>query len=254
MPHNKLILTTLILVLMLPGTTMAANDAVWKGHPEVRFAMPYLGNALSKGGKGIIMDILRQVYEPEDLDIRHEAIPYTRAVKETRSGKFHLTLDIQANKGLLTAKTPIAPYDLSACYLRKTEWKNVESLAGQRVAYLYGFDLHTFLPVEFSKQIVYDLSSAFHLLDRGDVTYIIDDQWLLKDAMRESGFPSHLFEITEIKRFKVMPLFSDTPKGREYLALYERRMKELRQSGKLADIYQQAGFSKDEIARLFDQE
>jgi polar amino acid transport system substrate-binding protein len=239
---------------MLPSVTVAANNTEWPGRHEVRFAMPDLGKALSGDSKCIIMDILRAIYEPEYLDVKHVAIPYPRAIKETRSGEFHMTLDIQPSKGLLSARTPIVPYDLSACYFRgRTEWKGLKSLKGQRVAYLYGFDLYTLLPVEFSRQIVYDLSSAFHLLDRGDIAFILDDHVLLKDAMSESGFSSHLFEISIIKHFKVTPQFSDTPEGRKYLAMYDRRMKELLQSGELTDIYLQAEFSNDEIEKLFDQ-
>jgi len=253
MHYIKIILTTLVLTLIFPCLSTAAGYKEWQVKPDCIFAMPYLGHILSKTEKGILMDVLREVYEPEKINIKHEAVPFVRALEGTIAGKYHLTLGISPRKKLITAKIPIGLYDLSACYLKdKAEWKGVESLTGQEVVYLYGFDLQSYLPVKVRKQIVYDLSSAFDMLDRGHVKYILDDNWLLKDAMIESQYPPYLFDIKEIKRFKVWPLFADTPDGRKFQAMYDRRMKELLESGKLAKIYKRHGLSDKYIARLFD--
>lgn len=212
--------------------------------------MPCIGDVVGEHETGLITVILAAVYTPESIEFHHVSLPYQRAVEEVVTGKIDCTLDVLPRKGTAQASATMAFYDLSAAYLHKTGWQGVQSLKGKPVAYLHGFNLENLVPVTFSPQVVYDLSSAYHLLDRGDVAYILDDNYLLKQALHDSRLPAAGFAISRIQSFKVKPIFSDTATGRLYRDIYDRRIKEMLADGELVEIFEKHGLKKEYVDRI----
>lgn len=252
MRTTNLFIFILFLFLALPFTSSATEDNPWKRQRVCTFGMPYIGHAVSQRETGILTSILKAVFEPEKINLRHVALPYKRALNDLAEGKIQCTLDIKDNrKGFLQAKSTMAFYDLSAAYMPKeTKWEGIQSLKDQKVAYLHGFDIENLIPITIRPQMVYDLSSAYHMLDRGHITFILDDNMLLKDAMYDSKLPSHEFTITKVKSFEVRPIFSNTEEGRQYRNIFDRRMQEMIADGELATIMRENGLSEDAVKRV----
>lgn len=229
----------------------ARADDPWKPKPVCIFGMPYLGEAVKKDQKGIIITLLNAVFEPEGIVLKHMPIPYRRAVEEVEQGKIQCTLDVKNNnKRVVQGNHTLLFYDLTAARLQTTEWKGLSSLKNKRVAYMHGFGIETFLPVNFLPHQVYDLSSAFDLLEREEVAFVLDDSRMLKYAIYDSKLPSYLFVFDPIKSFPVHPIFAPTPEGRYFRDIYDRRMKALAASGELAHILEKTGLSKPRIQRI----
>lgn len=223
----------------------------WAERDTFIFGMPYIGHAVQPRNTGMISDILKAVFEPEDIDFAHVPHPYKRVLEELRAGTIHCSLQVKDHyKGVLQGETTLATYDLSAAYLYKTGFGGVQSLAGKKIAFLHGFGIQSFIPVTFRAQPVYDLSSAFHMLDRGHVDYVLGDGRLLRDAIDDSDLPSGEFVISGISSFEVRPIFAPTKDGRRFRAIYDRRMKELIASGKLVAIMEKHGLGKESINRV----
>ena len=253
MPNRKLVFAALVLGLMLPFATLAAEESSWKKGPVCTFGMPYLGHAVSPHETGLITSILKVIYRPEGIKLIHKELPYKRALKELAAGKIQCSLDIRDNrKGFYQGKATMAFYDLSAAHKNTMQWKGVESLEGKKVAYLHGFDIENHVPVKISTQTVYDLSSAYHMLDLGYVAFILDDNRLLKDAMYDSKVPTHDIVISWIRSFEVRPIFSKTEEGLRFRDIYERRMQKMIKSGELTEILQKNGVSKDGIKKIMN--
>lgn len=239
--------------LALDVLSASAEDAAnpWAKREECVFGMPYLGQVVRPRNQGALTAVLKAVYAYDGIDLRHEALPYERALEGLRQGAVDCTLVLKGDhKGVLQGETTLATYDLAAAYLRETGWVGIQSLKDQRVAYLHGFDLETLLPVPILPQLVYDLSSAYHMLERGHVTYVLDDVALLRDAMYDSQLPSSEFSITEFASYEVRPIFADTPKGRRLRDIYDRRMKVLIETGDFVDILKKNGMSAPGIEKV----
>lgn len=239
------------LTVSLPVSAQKKNP--WAARETCIFGMPYIGHAVKQGRTGTITEILKAVYEPEDVVLEHKALPYERTLSELMTGKIHCTLDVKDNrKGVLQGKSTIAIYDLSAAYMRTTEFKGVQSLKDTRVAFLHGFAIDNFLPVKFTPQQVYDLTSAFHMLDSGHVAFVLGDTELLKTAIYESKLVSADFSITAIKSFDVRPVFAPTDEGRRFRTMYDRRMRELLDSGELEEVMRKAGTGEKGIKKVLE--
>jgi len=241
---------TLALSIALVLPVAAQEPDPWKAKEKCIFGMPYLGHAVKRGSTGLVTEILKAVYEPTGIEFLHKELPYVRAMEEVRTGEIHCTLAAKDSHKLPQGDYTLAYYDLAAAYLRKTGFDNVQSLAGKRVAYLHGFELKRFLPVKFTPQQIYDLSSGFHMLDRKHVAYLLGDNSLLLSAMRDSQLPTSDFMFTDIKSFEIRPVFAPTKEGKRFRNIYNRRMKEMLKSGELTDLMRANGLDEKGIQKI----
>jgi polar amino acid transport system substrate-binding protein len=247
----KTILLALVMGLILPCPAVAEEESPWKKVPICTFGMPYVGHAVSPHETGSITSILKAIYKPTGIKLVHKELPYKRAISELSSGKIQCSLDRADNrKEFYQGKNTIAFYDLSVAHMSKTKWDGLDSLKDKKVAYLHGFDIEKHLPVKFKPQTVYDLSSAFNMLDQGQIPFILDDKHLLEYAMYDSKAPTQNIVINKIKSFEIRPIFSRTKEGLRFRNLYDQRMKEIIASGELAEILRDNGKSTSEIKRL----
>ena len=107
MRATKLIL--MILILVFPVVTLAAEESPWKKVPICTFGMPYIGHAVGPHQAGLITGILKAVYKPEDIKLVHKELPYKRALDELAAGKIQCSLDIKDNrKGFYQGKSTMA--------------------------------------------------------------------------------------------------------------------------------------------------
>lgn len=238
--------------MLLPSVALADSDNPWQPRVPCYFGMPYMGHAVMLGGKGVFVDILKAVYEPEKIDLIHKALPYGRAVQGVENGTIHCTIDVEPRHKKLQAKYVPAIYDLSVAYMRSIDFKGVKSLEGKRIAYVHGFGLKDFIPVKVKTQLVYDLSSGFHMLERGNVSFVLGEDRLLKAAMYDSKIPAGIFAVTPLREFNTKVIFAPTEEGRRFRDIYDRRMKEMMKSGEFRRIMESYGSSDKEIQRVLD--
>lgn len=242
--HFSIFFTALLFVCLLCPPVMAQPEDPWAPRPICIFGMPYLGEAVMPGGKGLLVDLLKEVFDPENILLEHEPMPYVRALEGVREGTIHCTMDVHGRNPKLEAKMTPALYRLSVAHLRTTEFKDIKSMEGTRVAYVHGFDSEQFLPVKIKTQLVYDLSSGFHMLANEHVSFVLGDMRLLKDAMFDSKIPPAIFTITPLKTLKSVLLFAPTKEGQFFRDVYDRRMKTLFKNGTFERIMLKYGNSK----------
>ena len=214
--------------------------------------MPYVSRAVKPGETGMITDVLKEIFEQEDIEFEHRNLPYTTALEDLQKGTVHCTLAIKDTQdSAIQGSAAIATYDLAVIYRLEDGFDGIENLEGERVACMYGFELERLLPVRVLAQTGYDLTSVLHLLDRGHVKYALDEETLLKDALLEAQLPTSEFGITRLMSLQVHPIFAPTDTGKRFQTLYDQKIKDMAASGKLRDILRAAGLREKKIDRLF---
>lgn len=243
------------LLLVVAAGPVQARDA---GYPEWQkplhcvFGMPYVGRMVEQGETGAITEVLKTIFKREDIEFEHQHMPYMTALQKLKEGTVHCSLALKdAHDEALQGAAAIAPFDLAVIYRREDGFDGVEAMEGERVACIYGFELQRLLPVKALVQAAYDLTSVLHLLDRGHVKYVLDEETLLREALLEAQLPTSEFGITRLKSLEVHPIFADTDAGEQFQALYDRRIKQLADSGKLKKILRAGGMSDKGIDQLF---
>ena len=239
----RLATALLVLILALP-VSAASQDA-----SEPRTLI--LGMPVSGTDIRVVTGVLQAVFDPAGYRLVHEELPYKRALDEMAAGRIQCTLTV---KGVLkeghAAHTPLAIFHPSIAYIEASGFPGVEEMAGQKVAHLYGYDVQRFLPVEILSQPAYELTSAMQMLDRGHVRYVLDDEYLIEKAIRDSGLPRDDFGIFRLTSQEVVPIFAPTEEGRRLQQFYDQRMQTLIYSGQLLALLKQYGMEEERIREL----
>jgi ABC-type amino acid transport substrate-binding protein len=247
-----LALVALLLAATVPAHAQRAGYPEWQKPKRLVFGMPYIGNVIGPDETGLITTVLKEIFTSNDLDFEHRNLPYDRALAGLQQGTIHCSLTLKGHRDMkIQGESTIIIYNLAVAYRAKDGFHGVETMEGERVASMYGFELQKLLPVKVLVQTGYDLTSILHLLDRGHVKYVLDESRLLREGLLEAQLPTNEFGIHTLRSLEVHPIFAPTDEGREFKALYDRRMKEMAGSGRLREIYRSYGMSKDKIDHLF---
>lgn len=245
------LLLAIMFVTMIIAPPARAGYPEWPPPVEVVFGMPYMGHAVRPGNTGLITEVLKAVFKPTKYEMRHANMPYVRALELIKTDQVDFTLDVKGrHPDLIEGKHTLIMYHLGVASLRPRLFKQLSDLTDQPVAFLHGFGMQSQLPVPILPKPAFDLSSAYHMLDHGSANYVLGDVTLLKDALIESQLTMSAFVITPIKTLEVIPVFPDTPKGREIRDLYDTRMQDLIDSGKLTQILREQGLPESSLSQL----
>lgn len=248
---KTILLILLFTCVMVSAMPVRAEYPEWQPPKQCLFGMPTLGQAVKAGNTGLITELLREIFEPEGYAVIHIDQPYNRALKALRMGSIHCSLGFKGeNPDLPQGTATLAFYDLSVARAADDTYTGVESLTDQEVAHMHGFDVRAMLPVPIKERPAYDLSSAFNMLDRGHVRFVVGDNQLMLEAIFVAKLQPNEFAITKLKTMEVIPVFAPTEEGRTLRSIYDRRMKELITSGKMQQVIKANGQDDRFIERL----
>jgi ABC-type amino acid transport substrate-binding protein len=242
------VLLALLLAAQLAQAAPDAPEDDWRDAPVCVFGMPEGGDAVGDDNTGYVTEVLRAALAPAGYDLVHKDMPYRRACGELAEGRIQCSLTAKnAASQTASARSVICACDLSVAFLSARGFSGLKELAGQRVAYLYGFDFEQLLPVPIRPQPTYDRASAIHMLDRGHVRYVIGEETLLKEAIRQTGLPLTEFGMSRFMSVDVVPVFSPNAEGLRLRDIFDRRMAEMAASGELAAIFRKYGLPEERI-------
>jgi ABC-type amino acid transport substrate-binding protein len=239
------------LALAASGASEASGGDGWKESPVCVFGMPESGYAVRGDDSGYVTEVLRAALAPAGYDLIHKDMPYRRARGELAAGRIQCSLTAR-NGGAQSARSVIGACDLVVAYLSAQGFSGLKDLAGQKVAHLFGYDFQDLLPVPIRSQPTYDRASAINMLDRGHVRYVIGEETLLKEAVRQTGIPLTEFGFSRFMSMDLVPIFAPTAEGFRLRDIFDRRMAEMAASGELAAIFRKYGLPEDRIRHILN--
>jgi hypothetical protein len=247
------LLLTAQLALAAPDVSDAPDARAddWDATPVCVFGMPESGFAVGSHDSGYVTEVLRTALAPSGYDLVHKDMPYRRARGELAKGRIQCSLTAK-NPGVQSARSVICACDLVVAYLAADGFSGLGDLADQKVAHLYGFDFEELLPVPIRAQTTYDRASAIQMLHRGRVRYVIGEEILLKEAVRQTGLPLTEFGFARFKSMDVVPIFAPNAEGYRLREIFDRRMAEMAASGELAAIFRKYGLPEERIRHILN--
>jgi ABC-type amino acid transport substrate-binding protein len=247
------LLALLLAVQTVPAapSRSEATDGNRDAAPVCVFGMPESGDAVHRDDLGYITEVLRAALAPAGYNLVHKDMPYLRARKELTKGRIQCSLSNRDSAAQTApARAIIAACDLTVTYRTADGFSGINDLADQKVAHLFGFDFQQLLPVPIRPQTTYDRTSAIHMLDRGHARYVIGEETLLKEAVRQSGLPMTEFGFSRFMCMDVIPIFAPTAEGYRLRDIFDKRMTEMAASGELAAIFRKYGLPEERIRHI----
>ena len=227
------LLKFLIGCLLLPAAWAApfpdneihlASD-VWPEHTEA-------------DGTGLGWDILRRVYEPEDIQLKIHIVPYTRSIGLVQRGEADAWVGSYRNE-VDGAYYPRWHYDadqVSALSLTSTPVPTLATLGQYRLAWIRGYDYQDHLPNLKHFTEIQRRSGVLSMLELGHVDFYIDARTEVEDVLGTATDRSR-YRMTPLVRLPLYLGFADTPRGRRLADIFDRRMTDLVASGELRPLF-----------------
>lgn len=225
-----------LLIMMCAASLVLADEAPVPG--KVVLASEEWSNYTNKDGSGLAWDVLRQVFEPADITVQTRTVPYTRSIGLAQRGEvdgwvgayrdeasgvlyphWHFDADHIYALGLATAPTP-----------------SLATLGNYRLAWVRGYKYEAYLPNLHRFNQIERRDSILPMLQHARVDFYIDSLTEANLVLRQSDEPSQ-FKLTHIAELPLYVGFADTERGRALMAVYDRRMAALVDSGELKPIF-----------------
>lgn len=239
--------TILFCLLMLPGPACAAAGNASNRIRHIHIVTPAWKNQTHADGTGLFFEILRRVYEPEGIRMEFEIVPWKRA---------HAMIDAnQADARLAIIRTspdqwmPRYPLyvDYTVAVFRPEtiqQWKGRESLDGKRAVTMRGYqlwDLSYFDGLRLDWSEVNTHEQAWKMLDSGRVDVYLDALIDVEPYIHEHQVDRRRYRLEVLYGRNAYVEFAHSERSERLMAIYERRIVELQESGELEALFRKWG-------------
>jgi ABC-type amino acid transport substrate-binding protein len=226
-----------ILLSVLAGTCAQAGSAlpqkislaseVWQGHTHA-------------DGTGLAWDILRQVFEPEGIELVIQSVPYTRSIGLVQRGEADAWVGSYLNEvgeGVLYPRWYYCVDQISALSLIEVPAPSLATLGEFRLVWMRGYEYQRYLPNLTRYREVQRQSDILNMLNLDRTDFYIDARTEVDEVLETSSDPAR-YRVTELTRLPLYLGFADNPRGRALAQLYDRRMEQLVESHSLRPLFE----------------
>ena len=202
-----------------------------------------------RDGAGMAWDVLRAVYEPEGIAIEKTFVPYTRAVRGVVGGEADAWIGAYANEHA-DALYPEWHYDadkVEALFRRENlpAWSGPPNLTTGTVGWVRGYAYDSYLDLDMSLTLLDDRERVFTMLRQRRLKYWLDARYEIDHLLESAGDAVDLEDYARrpVMTQKLYMPFAPTERGRKLRAIWDRRVPELLENGRMAKIYERWNFS-----------
>ena len=195
----------------------------------------------NKDGTGSYFDILQAVLKPTGIKMTHKLMPYARTVDMVKQKKADAWLAsyVDEEDFAIYPKIPLDTDIIVAVYkdAKIKDWKGEESIKGMKTAWLRNYAYEDYLKVKTDFREVNNRKSALNLLNAGRIDVFVDSKILLDEDIAAGKFDTKGLQIKRVLDLYMYVAFAKGPKGEKLSAMWDKRMKELHDSGELMKIF-----------------
>ncbi len=246
---KKTVLIATISILIIFGSGLSGDSF---GQEEadkittIHIATPAWDNQTHEDGTGLFFEIVRAVYEPFGIELKHRIMPWKRASHMVKKQETDAMLCVLQDSEFLIPQYPLF-VDYTVVLFKKEnirEWKGLETLQGKAAAWPRGYDYHKQpqikgISLEFSE--VNYLYQGFAMLSSGRVDFYIDALVDVKFYIEKHDIDMTPYQL-EIPYGKNTYIgFAQTERSQKLIEIHDIRMRELTDSGELEQLFEKWG-------------
>ena len=237
---RPLLLCCLLLVLPVRADTLHVYCDDWPGFCQ-------------RDGKGVYLDLVRAIYEPEGYVVKPHLVPYKRALAVVAQKGGDMAMGVYRGEvaGVHQPDSPDSA-DYVTVVMQKRwlpQWTGEASLKEQEVLWLRGWAFDKYIPVTMRWYEIDNHTTALQLLLKGRYRYYLTDGALYP----KGALPSELAQVF-LRWIPTYPIFADNEKGRQLHGLWDPGMHTLIRQGTLARIYRENRLYDDYLDFIREQE
>jgi polar amino acid transport system substrate-binding protein len=237
-------LTVLLSIVLL---SVMASPAWAQSIKSVKLATEEWEDNTNADGTGSFFEIIKAAFAMSDIKMEFVIVPYERSVEMTRSAEVDAwvaSYDEEEDFALFPewhfdADIVTAVYKKS----RFPDFDGIENLSGKTVSWIRGYAYDEYIEEDMQIYRLDKRQSAMEMLVRDRIDIYLDAQAEIEvmtedpEFNRKIKFNPESFEFREILRLKLFLAFSDTPRSRELIKIWDTNFPKLLESGEVRRIY-----------------
>lgn len=251
----RTICTRLSVLLAFALFLLPPSPVLGAGPKTIEVVTPAWEGQTNKDGTGLFFQIVRETFEPAGVRMTYRFAPWKRSQEMVAKGEADAMLCVwkahAEEMGQLVPRYPMFVEYTAAVWKRGAmpDWKGIDSLNGKRAVWLRGYDYHTFSHfdgVSFARWTeVDDYDAVWRILEHNRVDVYIDAPIDVNKYIADHGTDMSGYRKEILWGENAYAAFSDNEKCRRLISVFDRGMKKLYESGRLAAIYGQWGATVD---------
>lgn len=240
---KQLPFSLLVALFILPSVSLAGSQ----GLTTINIVSQEWIGQTNADGTGLYFELLNEIYKPLGIAVHAKIVPFDRAVMMLRNQSIDASVGFYSAEDAKMAGwyfylTPLHPIDaekMVAIFKKGSvkQWEFPQSLTNRKVTWIQGYTLDKNIKTVMDYHPVSDHKQAWKLLKIGRIDFYLDSEVDALAAARENGVELSEYRIETMWTRKVYVPFAKTPKSRQLMEIFDRRMAELRTSGALERLY-----------------
>jgi len=232
-------LTALLSIVTVPAWSQSIKS--------IKLATEEWEDNTNADGSGSFFEIIEATFAMSDIKMEFVIVPYERSVEMTRNGEVDAWVaayDEEEDFALFPewhfdADIVTAVYKTS----RFPDFDGIDSLNGKIVSWIRGYAYDEYIEEDMQVYRLDKRTSAMEMLVRDRIDIYLDAQAEIgvmtedPDFNQKIKFNPDSYEFHEILRLKLFLAFSDTPRSRELIKIWDENFPKLLESGEVQRIY-----------------
>ena len=243
---KKIVLIVTISILIIFGSGISDDSFVDGEETDkittIQIVTPAWKNQTHEDGTGLFFEIVRAVYEPFGIKLKHDIMPWKRASYMVKNRETDAMLCVLQDSEFLIPQYPLFVDYTVVLFKKKNirEWKGLETLQGKTAAWPRGYDYHKQpqmkgISLEFSE--VNYVYQGFAMLSSGRVDFYIDALIDVEFYIEKHDIDMTSFQLKIPYGKNTYIGFAQTERSQKLIEIYNTRILELLNSGELEKIF-----------------
>jgi len=206
-------------------------------------------NNTHKDGTGLYWDIIRKVYDIENIKMKIKIVPYARSVHMVKMQKADAWVASYINE----EPFPLYPKwhfdaDVVSALFKKVkfpDWKGVNSLSNKKVGWIRGYDYNEYIDIKMQVDELNSRKSALGLLVKDRLDVFIDaiveikNELENKDLLKKIGFKIDDYRIEKLLQLNLYLAFINNDRGKQLRSIWDKNFPILLKNGTIKALFDQ---------------
>jgi len=200
-------------------------------------------------GKGLYWDIIKRVYEMDNIKLNIFTVPYARSIYLVKNEKADAWVGSYINEEIF-ALYPKWHFDADIVSVlfkkeRFPDWDGIKSLANMKVGWIREYDYQKYIDVKMNIVEINSRKSALGRLLKDRIDFYIDDavdiQCILNNNkyLTKIGFNMKDFRIVKLFQLNIYLGFVNNKRGKLFRSIWDKNFLILLKNGTIKSLFVQ---------------
>jgi polar amino acid transport system substrate-binding protein len=205
-------------------------------------------NNTNKDETGLYWDIIRKVYQMDNIQLKTRIVPYARSVHMVKVKKVDAWVASYIDEETF-AIYPKWHFDadiVSALFQKSKfpDWKGVQSLANKTVGWVRGYDYDQYIDVKMKIDELNSRDSAVGMLVKNRIDVLLDalveiqNELKKKERLKKIGFDLNEYRIEQLLQLNLYLAFTKDERGKKLMAIWDKNFEILLKNGSIKKLFE----------------